>query len=49
MIILDTNVLSELSRQHPEPAVLSWLDSQPAGEAATTAITAAELLYGVAR
>ena len=49
MIILDANVLSELSRQHPDPAVLSWLDSQPAGETATTAITAAELLYGVAR
>jgi toxin FitB len=49
MIILDTNVLSELSRQRPDPAVLAWLDSQPAGETATTAIAAAELLYGVAR
>lgn len=49
MIILDTNVLSELSRQDPNERVLSWLDSQSADDTATTAITAAELLYGVAR
>ncbi len=49
MIVLDTNVISELTRQVPEPRVLSWLDSLPAGEVGTTAVTAAELLYGVAR
>jgi toxin FitB len=49
VIILDTNVLSELSRRDPSDRVLSWLDSQPFGETATTAVTAAELLYGVAR
>lgn len=49
MIILDTNVISELTRLDPEPKVVSWLDSLSAGEVATTAITAAELLYGVAR
>lgn len=49
MIILDTNVLSELARQVPEPAVIDWLDALPAGEAATTATTAAELMYGVAQ
>ena len=48
MIVLDTNVISELIRQVPEPGVLSWLDSLPAGEVGTTAVTAAELLYGVA-
>jgi toxin FitB len=48
LIILDTSVLSELSRQEPSGQVLSWLDSQPAGQTATTAVTAAELLYGVA-
>lgn len=49
MIILDTNIISELTRQAPEPRVVSWLDSLPAEEVSTTAVTAAELLYGVAR
>ena len=49
MIILDTNVISELARIDPEPNVVTWLDSLPATEIATTAITAAELMYGVAR
>lgn len=49
MIILDTNIISELTRQAPEPRVVSWLDSLPGEEVGTTAVTAAELLYGVAR
>lgn len=49
MILVDTNVLSELARPRPEPAVVSWLDSLPSAEVATTTITAAELRYGVAR
>jgi toxin FitB len=49
MIVLDTNVISELTRRAPDPGVLSWLDALPAGEVATTAVTAAELRYGVAR
>lgn len=49
MIVLDTNVLSELTRPVPDAAVLAWLDSLPAAEVTTTAVTAAELLYGVAR
>jgi toxin FitB len=49
VIILDTNVISELARIDPEQSVVTWLDSLPAAEVATTAITAAELLYGVAR
>jgi toxin FitB len=49
VIVLDTNIISELTRQVPEPRVVSWLDSMPAGEVGTTAVTAAELLYGVAR
>lgn len=49
MIVLDTNVISELTRQAPAPGVISWLDSLTAAEVATTAITAAELLYGVVR
>jgi toxin FitB len=49
VIALDTNVLSELARQVPDPGVLSWLDSLDISDVATTAVTAAELRYGVAR
>lgn len=49
MIALDTNVISELARQVPDPGVLSWLDSLEVSDVVTTAVTAAELRYGVAR
>jgi toxin FitB len=49
MIILDTNVLSELTKAQPSDAVLAWADSVHGPAAATTAITVAELLYGVIR
>jgi predicted nucleic acid-binding protein len=49
VIILDTNVISELSRHVPDPGVLAWLDSLEISEVATTAVTAAELRYGVVR
>jgi hypothetical protein len=49
VIILDTNVISELTRPVPDPEVISWLDSVPAEETAITAITAAELQCGVRR
>ena len=49
MIVLDTNVISELARQVPDPGVLSWLDALAVSDVATTAITAAELRYGIAR
>ncbi len=49
MIVLDTNVLSELIRRDPDEGVLRWMDSLDATTIATSAITAAELLYGIAR
>lgn len=49
MILLDTNVLSELIRSEPDAGVKRWLDLLDAATVATTAITVAELLYGVAR
>lgn len=49
MIILDTNVVSELIRASPDPGVRAWVNSIPSTQIATTAITAAELYYGVAR
>jgi hypothetical protein len=48
MFILDTNVLSELLKLEPEPSVLAWLESQPRSQVFTTAITEAEIAYGVA-
>lgn len=47
MIIVDTNVLSELIRPNPEARVLRWLSEQPVDALVTTAVTKAELLYGV--
>jgi predicted nucleic acid-binding protein len=49
VILLDTNVLSELIHHEPDERVTQWLDSLNPNDIATTAITAAELLYGVAR
>lgn len=49
MIILDTNVVSELVRTAPDPNVLAWVNSHPSTQIATTSVTAGELHYGVAR
>ena len=49
MIVLDTNVVSELMRTAPDSGVVNCVDSFPASEVFVTAVTAAELLYGVAR
>lgn len=49
MIVLDTNVLSELMRPSPEPRVVAWLDAQEASFVSITAITVAEILYGIQR
>lgn len=49
MIILDTNVLAELTRPVPHPAVLAWLDAQPTAVIATTTVTVFEMLGGVLR
>ncbi|MBS0194807.1 MAG: type II toxin-antitoxin system VapC family toxin [Proteobacteria bacterium] len=47
MIVLDTNVLSELLRPQPAPGVVAWLRTQARMSLFTTAITRAEMLYGV--
>jgi predicted nucleic acid-binding protein len=47
MIILDTNVLSELMRAAPDAAVLRWFDTQPASGLFITAITEAEIRLGL--
>lgn len=47
MIVIDTNVVSEMMRDPPNPDVLAWTDT--AGQLHTTAVTLAEVEYGIAR
>jgi predicted nucleic acid-binding protein len=48
VIILDTNVLSELMRPKPADAVMEWFAGRPAASFYTTSITQAETLLGLA-
>lgn len=47
MIILDTNVLSELMKAAPAASVSKWVATQPASRLFVTAVTQAEILYGI--
>ena len=49
MIVLDTNVVSELMRPTPYATVLAWLNNQPADTLWLNSVVVSELLYGVAR
>lgn len=49
MIVLDTNVVSELMRPEPAPQVADWVRRRDRRELRTTSITLAEIRYGVAR
>lgn len=49
MIVLDTNVVSELMRPSPATAVVAWLGQQARGSLTTTAVTVAEIGFGLAR
>ncbi|MCY4314412.1 MAG: PIN domain-containing protein [Gammaproteobacteria bacterium] len=48
MLILDTNVVSELMRPQPTPAVVEWFAEHDVQQMYLTAISEAELRYGVA-
>jgi predicted nucleic acid-binding protein len=48
MIVLDTNVISEIFKPRPDPGVMAWLQRQEEAAVFTTAVTRGELLYGVA-
>jgi len=48
MLVLDTNVVSELMRATPEPRVVDWVDRQLSSHLRLTSLTAAELRAGVA-
>ena len=49
MIVLDTNVISEMMLPRPEPKVSAWLDMQPEENLWTTSIVIAELVSGIDR
>lgn len=48
MIVVDTNVISEPLRKSPETRVIEWMDAQPLETLYLSAITVAELRFGVA-
>jgi len=47
VIVLDTNVLSELMRPAPSERVVRWVAAQPATSLYTTSVTQAEILHGI--
>jgi predicted nucleic acid-binding protein len=49
MIVVDTNVVSELMRPSPSPLVRDWAEAQLTAELRTTAITVAEVRYAIER
>jgi predicted nucleic acid-binding protein len=48
MLLLDTNLVSELMRPRPDPRVLSWVAGQPLSEMAIASITVMEIRFGLA-
>lgn len=48
MFVLDTNVVSELMREYPNPDVLAWLDNRLTDNLYVTAVTEAEVRTGIA-
>lgn len=48
MIVIDTNVISELWKAEPAPQVLAWMDAQMIETLYLSAITVAELRFGLA-
>ena len=48
MVVLDTNVVSELMRVTPSAEVLVWMDELPPRELFVTAVTEAEVRTGIA-
>ena len=48
MVVIDTNIVSELMRAEPSAAVLAWMDNRPPRELFVTAVTEAEVRTGIA-
>jgi len=47
MLILDTNVISEIMQPSPSPRVLNWWSQQQTGELFTSTVSMGEILYGI--
>lgn len=47
MVVLDTNVISEMTRSVPEPNVVAWYQRQDSASLYTTTVTLAEVFYGL--
>jgi predicted nucleic acid-binding protein len=47
MLLLDTNLVSELMRPGPDPRVLDWVAAQPVANFALAAITVMEVRFGI--
>lgn len=47
MIILDTNIISELMKSIPSESVINWLDQQEVAQLYITTISIAEISYGL--
>ncbi len=47
MIVVDTNVISELSKERPDPTVSAWFLGQEPSSLATTSVSLAEVIYGL--
>ena len=47
MILLDTNVISEPMRHHPEGRVISWLDAQAPETLFLSTVSLSEILLGI--
>lgn len=48
-LLLDTNILSELRRPRPEPKVVAFISSQPLESLFISAVTFAEIRFGIER
>lgn len=48
MILIDTNVIFELWKAEPNPDVLAWIDAQTVETLYLSAVTVAELRFGLA-
>ena len=48
MVVIDTNIVSELMRAEPSAEVLAWMDERPPRELFVTAVTEAEVRTGIA-
>lgn len=48
MLVLDTNMLSEMMRAEPEPKIADWIVRQPSDALFTAAMCQAEILAGLA-